>query len=330
MKLCIGVLAVLIVLASVSCSPSRSQSIEPRPINLQLSVKVPFEFVAYGDTRFTDPQNTKASNPVARQALVQAIATVHPAFITIAGDIAYHGDEVNDWRVWDSETAAWRQFDIPVFPALGNHDLHGDHELALANYFARFPRIMHSRYYAVRAANSIVLVLDSSLDELSGSQGDWLKQQLGTIPADVDFLFLVLHHPPYTSSSDRKKYGGGHSARPQEQVLAQMLEQRQRDMHARIVVFAGHVHNYERHEHGGVLYFVSGGGGAHAYPIERGANDPFRDNNINYHYLLVKVDREKLNITMDRLDLSRDKPVYSVKDTVTTAVRTAVPAEAAR
>lgn len=27
--------------------------------------------------------------------------------------------------------------------------------------------------------------------------------------------------------------------------------------------------NCERHEHAGVTYFVSGGGAAHAYPIER-------------------------------------------------------------
>jgi hypothetical protein len=36
------------------------------------------------------------------------------------------------------------------------------------------------------------------------------------------------------------------------------------------------VHNYERHEHGGVTYFVTGGAGAHAYPIERARDDPFQ------------------------------------------------------
>ena len=99
--------------------------------------------------------------------------------------------------------------------------------------------------------------------------------------------------------------------------MAKMLESRQPSMHARIVVFAGHVHNYERHEHGGITYFVTGGGGAHAYPIERAADDLFRDKNINYHYLLVQVDRKVLKITMNRVDLSGHKAEWTRPDEVT-------------
>jgi NAD(P)-dependent dehydrogenase (short-subunit alcohol dehydrogenase family) len=131
---------------------------------------------------------------------------------------------------------------IPVVPALGNHDLHGDQKVALENYLARFPALRGCRYYSVLAANALMLVLDSSLDELSGAQGEWVKQKLDTVPRHVDFIIVVLHHQPYTSSSDAKKYGGGHSARSPEQMLAKMLENRQQNLHARIVVFAGHVH----------------------------------------------------------------------------------------
>ena len=62
-----------------------------------------------------------------------------------------------------------------------------------------------------------------------------------------------------------------------------MLEERQAHASFRVVFFSGHVHNYERHEHGGIAYFVSGGGGAHAYPIERAPEDPFQSKEINYH-----------------------------------------------
>ncbi|MGH9641734.1 MAG: metallophosphoesterase family protein, partial [Terriglobales bacterium] len=318
MKKCQRLLFLLILLAGAGCSHSHSQVQAPAsPVALHLQVSVPFRFVAYGDTRFTDPHDTKASRPAVRQALVQAIAAAHPAFISIGGDITYNGYDPNDWKVWDTETAVWRENKIPGYPALGNHDLHGDHAIALANYFARFPELKRARYYSVRAANTLMLVLDSSLEELSGSQGQWLTQNLDSIPADADFVFILLHHPPYTSSSDAKKYGGGHSARPKEQMLAKMLEWRQPHMRARIVVFAGHVHNYERHEHGGVTYFVSGGGGAHAYPIERAPDDPFQSKQVNYHYLLVQVDHEKLSVTMNRLDLTMGKAVWTQPDRVT-------------
>ena len=222
----------------------------------------------------------------------------------------------------------WRASKVPVYPALGNHDLHGNQKVALANYFHRFPQLKNSRYYSLRAANTLMLVLDSSLDETSGSQGQWLKQKLDTIPADVDFVFIVLHHPPYTSSSDEKKYGGGHSARHPEHMLAGMLEGRQRNTRTRIVVFAGHVHNYERHEHGGVTYFVTGGGGAHASPIERAPDDPFPDKKINYHYLLVDVDRGRLRIIMNRLDLTTGKAVWTQPDAVNIVTSSVVSAKA--
>ena len=318
---------VILFLGCVACSRSHSQATtQTEPAELQLQVSNPFHFVAYGDSRFHDPKDTEAANPAVRQALVQAIAQTNPALILFTGDIVYNGYDTGDWKVWDSETAVWREKKIPVYPALGNHDLHGSEKIALNNYFQRFPELKNSVYYSVRFANSLMLVLDSALDETSGPQGQWLKQKLDNLPGDVDFVFIVLHHPPYTSSSEMKMFGGGHSARSQEKELARMLEARQQNQRARIVVFSGHVHNYERHEHGGVTYFVSGGAGAHAYPIERAKDDPFQSKEVNYHYLQVEVDRGSLKITMHRLDLKNGTAVWTEPDSVaisTAAAKTA-------
>src|SRR5271157_972370 len=313
---------VILLLGCAACSRSHSQVLSPAtpPVELQLQVNTPFHFVAYGDSRFHDPKDTEAANPAVRQALVQAIAQASPAFISFGGDIVYNGYDKDDWKVWDSETAVWREKKIPVYPALGNHDLHGSEKVALANYFERFPDLKNSRYYSVRAANTLVLTLDSSLDEISGPQGQWLTQKLDHLPGDVDFVFIVLHHPPYSSSSDAKKFGGGHSARSQEQKLAKTLEERQQNLRARIVVFSGHVHNYERHEHGGVTYFVTGGAGAHAYPIERAADDPCQSKDVNYHYVMVDVDGGSLKITMHRLELNNGTAVWTEPDSVTISV----------
>ena len=315
----------LLCAAAVMCSftgCTRKASAQ-NSVDLQLKVSDPFRFVAYGDTRFHDPADTEAANPAVRVALVKAIAEVNPAFVCFTGDIVYNGYDANDWKVWDSETAIWQEKNIPIYPALGNHDLHGDEKIALGNYFQRFPELKDSRFYSVKAANTLLLALDSSLDETSGPQGEWLAAKLDHIPADVDFVFLMFHHPPYTSSSDAKKFGGGHSARAGELHLAKMLEARQPHTRAKFVVFSGHVHNYERHEYGGVTYFVSGGGGAHAYPIERGLDDPFQSKEINYHYLLVEVDHQALKVTMNRLDLTSGKAVWTQPDSVKIGMVTA-------
>ncbi|MFZ0782695.1 MAG: metallophosphoesterase [Candidatus Sulfotelmatobacter sp.] len=311
-------LSMIALLGCTACTHSNSQtSSPPQPVELRLQVSTPFHFVVYGDARFHDPKDTEAANPPVRQALVQAIAQTNPAFISFGGDIVYNGYDKDDWKVWDSETAAWREKKIPVYPAFGNHDLHGNEKIALANYFERFPDLKGSRYYSVRAANLLMLVLDSSLDEISGPQGQWLDRNLDSLPADVDFVLIVLHHPPYTSSSDMKMFGGGHSARSQEQALAKSLEARQQNLRARIVVFSGHVHNYERHEHGGITYFVTGGAGAHAYPIERAKDDPFQSKEVNYHYLQVEDDGGQLKITMNRLDLTSGAAMWTQPDSAT-------------
>jgi len=300
----------LFVLAGCS-----KKSVAQTPVDLQVKVSDPFRFVAYGDTRFHDSKDTEAANPAIRVALVKAIAEADPAFVCFTGDIVYRGNDVNDWKVWDSETAIWVEKHIPVFPALGNHDLHGNEKTALGNYFKRFPDLKNNRYYSVRAANTLTLVLDSALEETAGPQGQWLVHELDNVAPDVDFVFVMLHHPPYTSSSTTM-FGEGHSARSPEQKLAKILEDRQAHARFRLVVFSGHVHNYERHEHGGVTYFVTGGGAAHAYPIPRAPSDPFQSKEINYHYLLVEVDRQQLKITMNRLELNNGKATWTQPDSV--------------
>lgn len=299
---------------------TQPQQTLPQPVDIKLNQSSRVHFAAFGDTRFTDPADITAANPEARRELVKAIAAAHPDFVTFGGDITYNGNDPNDWKVYDSETAIWRKKRIRVYPALGNHDLHGDVTLSLANYFQRYPELHHSLYYSVNTGNMLMLTLDSALDETSGDQGDWLKKKLAAVPAYVDFVVIVLHHPPYTSSSDEKKYGGGHSARAPEQALAQFLEEHQKEMRARIVVFAGHVHNYERHQHGGVTYFVSGGGGAHAYPIERQPDDLFQSKEINYHYIEVKVEPGKMVAVMNRLELKNGVASWSQPDRVSITV----------
>jgi len=314
----------LAILLALTCCVEKSTAQTP-PADLSFDVKAPFRFVVYGDARFHDPTDTEAANPQVRTLLVQGIADADPSFICFGGDLVFNGYDADDWKVWDAETRLWRDRKITVYPSLGNHEVRGDMDAGLTNYFRQFPHLGGNRYYSVRAANTLLLVLDSQQDELTGPQGQWLNDRLDHVPAEVNFVFLMFHHPPYTSSIESGNHSGGHSARPQEQALARMLEERQVHAPYRFVVFSSHVHNYERHEHGGITYFVSGGGGAHASPVERAPDDPYQSKELNYHYLLVEVDHHELMITMNRVDVTTGKAVWTKPD----SVKIIVPAAAA-
>ena len=305
------------LLIAVLCLASLSLVAQNLPADIHISNSDRVHFIAYGDTRFTDPADTEAANPEVRRELVKAIARAHPDFVTFSGDITYNGNNPNDWKVYDQETAVWREQHIRVFPALGNHDLHGDLMMSLANFFEHYPDLNHSRYYSVNTGNVLLLTLDSSLPETSGAQGNWLMQKIEKLPANFDFVAIVLHHPPYTSSTDEEWFGSERSERAPEQALARFLEERQQKMRARIVVFAGHVHNYERHEHRGVTYFVSGGGGAHPDPIERKPTDLFQSSEINYHYIDVKIESGTMVATMNRLEMKNGVASWTQPDRVT-------------
>jgi hypothetical protein len=80
-------------------------------------------------------------------------------------------------------------------------------------------------------------------------------------------------------------------------------------------VIAGHIHNYERFEQDGVVYLVSGGGGAPQQTITRTPEDLYRDNSFpNFHYLKFVFNRDMLDAAMWRL-ADPSSSVWEVKDT---------------
>jgi hypothetical protein len=108
---------------------------------------LPFKFVAYGDMRMTDPSNHKDSDPVRRRVIIDGIAQQNPKFVLISGDLVLSGANSSDWEQYDREMKPISDAGAIVYPALGNHDVHGDLQTALANYFQRFPQIKGNRYY---------------------------------------------------------------------------------------------------------------------------------------------------------------------------------------
>jgi hypothetical protein len=94
-----------------------------------------------------------------------------------------------------------------------------------------------------------------------------------------------------------------HNPRDNERALAAFLAKAAVSIpNVRWLVVAGHIHNYEHLERNGLVYLVSGGGGAKAYPVKRGTDDLYPSHNeINFHYLRLTVRSARLIVEMRRL-----------------------------
>jgi hypothetical protein len=272
--------------------------------------------IAYGDMRFTDPKNTTDSNPKVRRWLVDKIGNEKPTAIVISGDIPFVGANVADYEEFHAASAAWRTANIPLFPALGNHELRGALKTCLENWWTEFPQLRGKRWYTSEiGAKIVVLTLDSSSPLTLGSdQIKWVEQQLVDLRKPVRFVMFNLHHPPVADIETGAE--ASHNPRPNEIAFADYLKTAPQSKRVRFIVNAGHIHNYERFFRDGTVYLVSGGGGAAPVPVTRDANDLYTGTEYpNYHYVKFVLRGKHLNAEMIRVvDPAADKPKWEVKD----------------
>jgi calcineurin-like phosphoesterase family protein len=259
--------------------------------------------IAYGDMRFTDPTNVTATNPRIRKWLVDRIASERPSAVLLNGDVPLAGSNVDDYRVFNQETKPWRDAGLHVFPALGNHEFHGpDPRQCLEHWWNAFPILRNRRWYSTQLGSRIYAITvdsDTSLEPES-DQYRWLTAQLEELPSSIDFVIISMHHPPVADIQTHIEVD--HNPRPNEVALRDLLGSLQTRTHARIIVSAGHIHNYERHILNGVVYLVSGGGGARPYFVERTPDDLYQSNLFpNYHYVKLTLKRDRLEGKMYRV-----------------------------
>ena len=282
--------------------PTSNLLSQPGPTFTIIDAQLPSSpsFIAYGDMRFTDPKNLTATNPRVRNWLVEKIASEHPAAVFLNGDVPLAGDVLNDYAVFHDESAPWRAAGLRVYPALGNHKFHGPDPLqCLQNWWNAFPDFRNRRWYSVALGSRIYAInLDSDASLLpDGDQYKWLNQQLQNLAAKVDFVLISLHHPPVADI--QKHIEVDHNPRPNEIAIRDLFSETAKHIHARIIVSAGHIHNYERHNLNDVVYLVSGGGGAKPYYVERTPDDLYQSDVFpNYHYVKFTLRADRLEAVM--------------------------------
>jgi hypothetical protein len=273
------------------------------PPRLEVAVAdpgAPLTFVAYGDTRFTERDGV--ANALARRALVARAAGEKPAAIFIGGDLVYDGSDPKDYEAYRTETAAWLNAAIPIFPALGNHEFHGcdkDSSPCLENWWSSAApnAVRPFRWYSVAIGPKIlVLLLDSDSSLKSGSeQRKWFERQISDPGSQIEFILVVLHYPPvrdpvFPRAKDEKE-------------IADYLSKHEHSLRTRVIVVASHVHNYERFRRGGITYLVSGGGGAKPVPVLRMFGEQSKlQTAVNFHYIRLRLEGRYLSGAMVRFD----------------------------
>lgn len=240
---------------------------------------LPFLFLVYGDCRDRDSDH---------HLVVRAMLRERPDLLVQTGDMVSRAGDTGQWRRYFAAVAPLIR-SVPMYPALGNHELRGDPE---ASHFFKYFIIPASSgperkrrpvYYSFRYGNSLFLSLDGN-SPLDAEQAVWLERTLDDAAKDstIRHRFAFVHQPPYSVGA----YCG--SDRLQRRLVPIL---RRHDVRA---VFAGHEHAYQHLERGGLRYFVTGGGGAPLYTRSTSCN--FEDDmalrlfRAEHHYLRVQVD----------------------------------------
>ena len=292
--------------------PGPTFTVAEKDLNKDLSI------VVYGDMRFTDPTNVKSANPGARKALVAKIAEEKPDAVQLTGDVPLAGNIPADYAEFVLETASWRTAHLRVYPSLGNHELVGpDKQADLENWWRAFPQLKDRRWYSVALGKKIYFLnIDSDVSLLPGSeQRRWIEDQVAHLSKSVEFVFVALHHPPVADVQTHIEVD--HNPRENEISLRDFLAHAAPASHARFIVTAGHIHNYERFSRDGVTYLVSGGGGAKPYMVERTPLDLYQTDDFpNFHYVRFTLKGKTLQGSMHRLtEASKTPAEWQIKDT---------------
>ena len=238
----------------------------------------PFSFVMIGDSG----TGSQAQLDVAAQMLA-----LDPDFMLHLGDVIYQYGQADGYDPFFFQPYRELLDSAPVFPSLGNHDYRTANAQPYLDvfYLPTNNPAGAERYYSFDWGDAHFVALDTNL---SGSAREdmrqWLQADLSASTATWKFVFF--HHALYTSGPHQTDA----TLPALRDALAPIFEQAGVDL-----VFAGHDHDYERStprreyapDAAGVVYIVSGGGGASLYAV--GASDFTAFSASLHHTVQVRI-----------------------------------------
>jgi len=227
-----------------------------------------FTFITFGDTR---------SDSAMHQSIINRMAQFGCNLIIHSGDLVMDGSNSVDWQTFFNIEDTLLQ-NIHFLPTIGNH------EKPYYTYDTLFALPGAEYFYSANYGNAHFIMLNTQMD-LSGPQQNWLINDLKDARADTTtaWIFVNLHRPPYSS-------GNHGSEMDVRNAWCLIFEEYGVD-----IVFAGHDHCYERTEKiNGVIYIVTGGGGAPLYDVGKSSWTAYSAK--AYHFCLINIIGKKLNL----------------------------------
>jgi len=223
----------------------------------------------FWETSFMGRENNVAERPF----LFAALEGLRPAFLVITGDLTASGSSARRWGYFDRLTQGMRALEIPILPAIGNHDYWGNNAVALQEFSARFPQFGRSHWYTRRYGSLALVFLDANVEDLDADawqrQQRWLVRTLADLDADpsVAGVLVFEHQPPFTNSTVTTDDVAVQKAFVPAFVRA----------HKTLAMISGHTHAYEHFVEQGKHFIVSGGGGGPRVELRGGAQALHQD-----------------------------------------------------
>ena len=226
----------------------------------------PCRFVVMGDNRPQWSDTDMVTPSAGYQRSVKEVNLLQPEFVIILGDLIHgYTNAAAVEQQWDAFDAQTKQFEMPVYLVVGNHDVFSKQTEQI--YQRRYGRLWYS--FEAKDCHFVVLDSEDQTDAMRivGPQLEWLKSDLAAAKGKRIFVFV---HQPLWGMKDSAfaKSEWGRTIHP---LLAAAGVD---------TVFAGHAHQYTlQPPRDGVRYVISGGAGAelNGTPLSGGF----------LHYLLV-------------------------------------------
>jgi len=244
---------------------------------------------AYGDVR--------GGHDVHRR-IVEAMLGEALDVVTVTGDMVLRGSDDADWQRFFAITRELLA-QLRYLPAIGNHDLGWSR--TDPDVFALPPgpagRPEKAYWYSLDLADVHLVFLDSNAYDRA-EQEKWLDADLAMARSKKTRAIIAFTHDgPYS----RGIHKGNQLARDRYvPILAR---------HHVDLLLAGHDHIYQRGEHAGVRYVVSGGGGASLYKVSCGVagkpkcpDDGMQKVASEHHFLVLTVSADSLEMCPRRSD----------------------------